>query len=110
MSKVNFKFMRILVFFDLPTKTKKDKQNYVVFRKFLLRQGFDMLQFSVYCRICNGDDMVEKYCNRIYERLIPNGSIRVLVITDKQYGRMKLIAGERTVVEKKIAAKQLILL
>ena len=110
MSKTNYKFMRILVFFDLPVTTQQDRRTYAQFRKFLLKQGFDMLQFSVYCRICNGDDAVEKHCKRINERMPPKGSVRVLTITDSQYARMKLVVGDRTQIEKKIGSKQLILL
>jgi CRISPR-associated protein Cas2 len=46
--------MRLLVFFDLPMVTKAEKRAYVQFRKFLLNDGYDMIQWSVYGRILNG--------------------------------------------------------
>ena len=54
--------MRLIVFFDLPVVTKKDRKIYAQFRKFLIKDGYDMLQFSVYSRICNGDDGVCWLC------------------------------------------------
>lgn len=48
--------MRLLVFFDLPVKTKAERRSYVLFRRFLLRDGYDMIQFSVYGRILFGRD------------------------------------------------------
>ena len=52
------RFMWIFVFFDLPTKTKKERKKYTEFRRFLLKDGFIMMQFSVYSRICKGEDSV----------------------------------------------------
>ncbi|MCX8035123.1 MAG: CRISPR-associated endonuclease Cas2, partial [Candidatus Dojkabacteria bacterium] len=54
------KYMRILVLFDLPVVTKKQRKIYARFRKALIKDGYDMIQFSVYQRICNGLDMVDK--------------------------------------------------
>ncbi len=88
--------MRLLVFFDLPVVRTVDRRNYARFRKFLLSEGFDMIQFSVYCRICNGMENVEKHLQRLKLGLPPKGSVRALVITEKQYARMHLLLGKRT--------------
>lgn len=85
--------MRILVFFDLPVKTKTQRRNATQFRNFLLKDGFFMIQFSVYARICNGMDDVEKHKQRIKNNKPDNGSVRMLVITEKQYEKMELIIG-----------------
>lgn len=77
------KFMRILVFFDLPVKTSGERKKATAFRNFLLKDGFMMMQFSVYTRVCNGYDAVEKHKRRLYENVPDNGSVRVLVITEK---------------------------
>lgn len=53
--------MRIIVFFDIPTKTKRDRKYAGRFRKFLLKEGYCMLQYSVYVRVCNGVDAVKKH-------------------------------------------------
>ena len=88
--------MRILVFFDLPVKTKAQKRTYTKFRKFLLKDGFHMVQYSVYARVCNGSDSVETHKRRIYENRPDNGSVRVLVVTEKQYQSIDIIVGKST--------------
>ena len=69
-----------------------------------------MLQFSVYSRLCNGLDNVEKHLKRLEMELPPEGSIRTLILTDKQFSRMRLWVGEPTFHENKVNAQQLILL
>jgi len=102
------KFMWIFVFFDLPTKTKKERKKYSDFRKFLLKDGFIMMQFSVYSRICKGDDSVKMHKKRVKEHLPPKGHIRVLSITDLQYSKMETLIGEKKE-EEKLEKKQLLL-
>lgn len=85
--------MRIIVFLDLPVKTKTQRRVATQFRNFLLKDGFFMVQFSVYCRVCNGYDDVEKHKARIRQYKPDNGSVRLLVITEKQYEKMELIIG-----------------
>lgn len=99
--------MRILLFFDLPVKTIRDKKNYAQFRKYLLYEGFDMIQFSVYCRICNGHESMESIISRIEKNLPPKGKIRVLPITEKQYARTRILLGEKTTNEKYVNTHQL---
>lgn len=100
--------MRLLVFFDLPVKTKKDRKAYTKFRKLLLDNGFVMLQFSVYVRICLGDDMAQAHEAHIQRHLPPRGHVRTLMITNKQYERMKILLGNETS-EEKIGWTQLVL-
>ena len=88
------KFMRILLFFDLPVTTKRQRQEAARFRNFLLKDGYHMLQFSVYARTCNGMDAVEKHRARLRRCLPENGSIRVLVITEKQYETIEILLGD----------------
>ena len=102
--------MRLIVFFDLPVTSKVDRRNYTRFRSFLLRDGYNMLQFSIYSRLCNGLDNVDKHLKRMESELPPEGSIRTLVLTDKQFSRMRLWVGEATIHEKKVDAQQLVLL
>ena len=71
------KFMRILVFFDLPVKTKAQRREATRFRNFLLTDGYHMLQYSVYARVCNGMDAVEKHRQRVKQNLPDNGAIRL---------------------------------
>ena len=67
-----------------------------------------MLQFSVYARICNGQDRVEKHMRRLQSQIPEKGSVRAMQITDKQYERMKILVGE-TRNNEKTKAEQLIL-
>ena len=101
--------MRILVFFDLPVKTKFQRKTASRFRNFLLKDGYFMVQYSVYARICNGYDDVEKHRARIRENKPDNGSVGMLVITEKQYEKIELIVGKRVEEEEQSDFEQLTL-
>lgn len=79
------RLMRILVMFDLPVKTKAERRSATQFRNFLVGDGYHMVQYSVYARVCNGRDSVETHKKRILLALPSKGSVRMLVITEKQY-------------------------
>lgn len=81
------------MFFDLPTGTKQERKNYAIFRKFLIKHGFSMLQFSVYERITRNHDDCEKYISMIELNKPPQGDIRCLRVTEKQYESIRLIIG-----------------
>lgn len=100
--------MRLIVFFDLPTKTKYDRRIYTIFRRCLLKDGFVMLQFSVYSRVCKGLDSVESRLRYLKSILPTKGNIRMLQVTEKQYARMEILLGTVKKTEK-IAGKQLLL-
>lgn len=101
-------FMRLLIFFDLPVLKSEDRKIAAKFRKELLNEGFVMLQFSVYSRVCRGIDIVEREIKRIEKVLPPKGNVRVLTITEKQYGKMFFLVGEPKK-EEVIGAEQLCL-
>ena len=86
--------MRIIVFFDLPVQTKSQRRDAVRFRSFLLKDGYHMVQYSVYARVCPGTDAVEKHRQRIMEHLPKNGAIRMLTVTEKQFAGMTYITGQ----------------
>lgn len=96
------KFMRILVFFDLPVKTKRERKIATQFRNFLLKDGYYMVQYSVYARLCNGVDSVNIHKERLKIGIPNNGSVRVLTITEKQYEAIDIMLGERLKYEKPI--------
>lgn len=101
-------FMRLIVFFDLPVKKSEDRKIAAKFRKELLNEGFTMLQFSVYCRVCRGQDIVEREIRRIKKVLPSKGNIRILTVTEKQYGNMIFLVGMPKK-EEIIGAEQLLL-
>lgn len=100
--------MRLIVFFDLPTATKKDRKAYTKFRKFLIDNGFLMIQFSVYVRICKGLDTVQMYEDYLEKNIPPKGNVRTLTITNAQYERIKVLLGTEKY-EEKIGERQLVL-
>ncbi|WP_232019054.1 CRISPR-associated endonuclease Cas2 [Actinobacillus delphinicola] len=101
--------MRFLVFFDLPVTTRAKRKAANRFRIFLQKDDYQMMQFSVYSRILRGQDSQEKHLKRIQERLPKEGSVRVLLITEKQYTGMQLLVGDKRPNEKKITSDQLLL-
>lgn len=88
--------MRILVFFDLPVITAKEKKTAAKFRRFLLKDGYHMMQWSVYSRICNGMDAVATHQSRLKQNLPSKGSVRVLTLTEKQYESIEILVGKKT--------------
>ncbi len=109
MSQETRRFMRLMVFFDLPVSTRAARRAYTQFRRFLLNEGYDMLQFSVYARLVNGNDDMEKHLKRLNSHLPPDGSVRYLQISERQFSGMKLLVGEKTYQENKVNAKQMLL-
>ncbi len=86
--------MWMVVMFDLPTETADDRQKYARFRKFLLKDGFSMLQFSVYGRHCPSDENAEVHEKRVVMGLPQKGNVRIIKITEKQFARMKTFYGK----------------
>jgi CRISPR-associated protein Cas2 len=89
--------MWILVHFDLPTDTKKDRKNYASFRKNIMKDGFQMFQFSMYVRHCSSKENTEVHVKRVKSILPPKGHIGILCITDKQFGMMEIYRGRELV-------------
>jgi len=86
--------MRTIVFFDLPNVYSIDKKNYIKFRKYLLSEGFIMLQESVYCKLTLNSEQCNLLVNRIRKNSPRKGIIQVLNITEKQYSQIEYIIGE----------------
>lgn len=94
-----YRIMWVLVFFDLPTETKRDRKRYTDFRDKLIKDGFTMFQFSIYLRHCASAENAQVHVQRVKNSLPPNGNIGILCITDKQFGNMELFYGKE---EKKV--------
>lgn len=109
MKSTEIRILWLFVFFDLPVGTKAERRAATRFRNFLKDDGYLMLQYSVYARVCRGEDAAEKHVARLCRQLPTQGSIRALQVTDKQYGRMRLLLGKAEKNEK-IASTQLVLL
>ncbi len=89
-----FRFMRLLVFFDLPTETAEDRRNYRLFRKALLKNGFIMLQESVYCKMMTTPSVEQSVKHMIYKNKPEKGIVQMLTITEKQFSKMEYVVGE----------------
>ncbi len=99
MPSAEVRFVWLFVFFDLPVGTKTERRATTRFRNFLKDDGFMMLQYSVYARVCRGEDGAMKHVARVTRNLPGKGSVRALQVTDRQYARMRLLLGEATKTE-----------
>lgn len=82
--------MWLFVMFDLPVDDADARREYTRFRKRLLAQGFDMVQYSVYARYCPSEEASAAYRSRVRAVLPPDGQVRLLSITDRQFGKMEV--------------------
>lgn len=81
--------------FDLPVMTKTQAREATKFREFLLDEGFEKSQFSVYARFCSGKEQFEAYMRRIEASLPDRGDVHVLTFTDRQYENIVRFSGQR---------------
>lgn len=90
-----YRVMWVLIFFDLPTDTKKERKKASEFRRQLIRDGFTMFQFSIYIRHCASKENADVHIKRV-KKIIPElGSVGILCITDKQFGTMELFLAKK---------------
>ena len=91
---MSFRYMRVIVLFDLPVITDKDKREYRQFRKFLIKSGYIMMQESVYSKLAQNDTAAETLVDNIRKNKPSSGLVQVLKLTEKQYSRIEYIVGE----------------
>lgn len=90
-----YRIMWVLVLFDLPTETKKEKKAYTDFRKKLQRDGFTMFQFSIYIHHCTSSENAAVHIKRVKSFLPETGHVGIICITDKQFGQIELFLGKK---------------
>lgn len=90
----SYKLMWMIVLFDLPVTTKRERKAAGDFRKSLLKSGFHMSQFSVYYRLLSGKEAIENYVEEIKCCLPKSGKVDILCITDKQYEGILSFSGQ----------------
>lgn len=83
----------------MPTETKDQRKEAASFRKFLLNEGFMMLQYSIYVRFCTNFTMLNKYIVHIKKYDPKYGNIRTLVVTENQFNSMEIISGSKNEIE-----------
>ncbi len=92
-----YRIMWVLVLFDLPTETKKERKQYALFRKRLIQDGFAMFQFSIYVRHCPSRENAEVHIRRVKSFLPAKGQIGILNVTDKQFGEMEIFTSQKII-------------
>ena len=88
-----YRILWVFVFFDLPTETRKDRRQYALFRKNLQKDGFSMLQYSIYIRHTTSRENADVHIKRVKTFLPLSGEIIIFCLTDKQFGMMELFRG-----------------
>ena len=102
---MSYRFMRMLIFFDLPVETPQQKREYTKFRKYLIKSGFMMMQESVYCKLVQNSGVV--YCKIVLNQTVlssvgnglrknkpEQGLIQMLTVTEKQFEKMEFLLGD----------------
>lgn len=88
--------MRILVMYDLPTVTAKEKKIHHSFQKFLVQSGFLMMQESIYCKLAQNQQAADAIIKQIKKQVPQTGLVQVLTITEKQFAKIEYLVGEKT--------------
>jgi CRISPR-associated protein Cas2 len=90
-----YRILWVLVFFDLPVVTKKERKIATRFRKDIMGDGFSMFQFSIYVRHCPSRENADVHIKRVKRSLPEKGHVGILTITDKQFGMMEIFYGKK---------------
>lgn len=104
------RYMRLLVFFDLPVDTPAQRKAYRLFRKFLLKDGYLMLQESVYAKLVVNDGAAGNAVQRLRKNRPPSGLVQVLRVTEAQFSTMEYIAGSRDAYDEVDTMEELLVL
>jgi len=91
-----YEIMWLFVFFDLPVTTKKERKLATAFRKMLEKDGFSMMQFSVYTRHCASRESADVHVKRVKQKIPEKGQVSIMMITDKQYGDIYNFWGKKS--------------
>lgn len=102
--------MRLVLFFDLPVGTAKQRKDYRLFRRFLLKDGFLQMQESVYCKLVLNDGLATASVNRVRKNRPPEGLVQVLKVTESQFATMDYITGSKVDHEEVDTTEELLVL
>lgn len=87
--------MRVILFFDLPVLTSKNRKDYRNFHKYLIKSGFFMMQESVYCKLAQNSTMADSITENIKKNKPADGLVQILRVTEKQFSKMDFIVGSK---------------
>ena len=91
---MSYRYMRVMIMFDLPVTSATERKEYTRFRKYLIKAGFLMLQESIYCKIVQNQTMADSVIDNVKKNKPSSGLVQVLKITEKQYSKMEYIVGK----------------
>lgn len=91
-----YEFMRLILFFDLPMHTKNEIRIYNKFRKYLIQNGYLMMQFSVYCKLFPNREAAVKHIQILKRNIPTKGLVHIMMITEKQYERIEILVGNQS--------------
>lgn len=92
---MSYRYMRVIVFFDLPVLTGANRKDYRAFHKYLIKNGFLMMQESVYCKLAQNSTMADAIVDNIKKNKPADGLVQVLRVTEKQFNKMDFIVGTK---------------
>ena len=92
---MNYRYMRVLVMFDLPVTTPIGRREYTQFRKYLIKDGFMMMQESIYSKLAQNQASANAIIERVKINKPTHGLVQILTITEKQYSNIEMIVGEK---------------
>jgi len=104
----DYRFMRIILFFDLPMLSDAEIRRYTRFRKYLLSNGYVMMQYSIYSKIFPNRDIIKWHMQDLNRSLPPDGSVIVMTVTEKQYQSIQSLVGSKKALDRKITSKKLL--
>lgn len=110
MAKERVRYMRLIVFFDLPVETSAQRKHYRIFRKYLIQEGYLMLQESVYAKLVTNDGAANATIMRLRKNRPPQGLVQVLKVTEKQFATMAYITGNRETYEEMDTMEEFVVL
>jgi CRISPR-associated protein Cas2 len=91
---MSYRFMRVLVFFDLPTESHEERRAYRKFRRYLIKNGFMMLQESVYAKLALNTTQVNQILTDVKKEQPTKGLVQILTVTEKQFSKMEILCGK----------------
>ena len=100
--------MRLILMFDLPTTSKKEIKVYTKFRKYLIENGYIMMQYSVYCKIFANREAATQHIKILKRNTPTKGQIRIMLVTEKQYANIEIIVGGKSIQEETVNSNSFI--
>ena len=105
----SYRYMRVIIFFDLPMLYEVEVKRYARFRKYLIKSGYIMMQYSIYCKIFPNRDLVKWHIKELEKNIPADGSVMLMTVTEKQYQSIKNLVGSKKALDKKITSENLLI-